>query len=101
MLTVPDGEGNFVPFLAKSVTPNDDFTEWNIELREGIKFHDGSSLTAEVVKNNLDAYRNDYPGRTSLLFGFVLQDIADVSVVDPLNVKVTTARPWAAFPSFL
>ena len=100
-LTVPDGEGNFVPFLAKSLTPNDDFTEWNIELREGIKFHDGTDLTAEVVKNNLDAYRNQYPGRTSLLFQFVLQDINDVSVVDPLNVKVTTGRPWASFPSFL
>jgi peptide/nickel transport system substrate-binding protein len=100
-LTVPDGEGNFVPFLAKSVTPNDDFTEWNIELREGIKFHDGTDLTAEVVKNNLDAYRNQYPGRTSLLFQFVLADISDVSAVDPLNVKVTTSRPWASFPSFL
>jgi peptide/nickel transport system substrate-binding protein len=100
-LTVPDGEGNFVPFLAKALTPNDDFTEWNIELREGIKFHDGTDLTAEVVKNNLDAYRNEYPGRTSLLFQFVLQDITGVEVVDPLNVKVTTGRPWASFPSFL
>jgi peptide/nickel transport system substrate-binding protein len=100
-LTVPDGDGNFVPFLAKAVTPNDDFTEWNIELREGIKFHDGTDLTAEVVKNNIDAFRNEYPGRTSLLFQFVLQDVSAVDVVDPLNVKVTTGRPWASFPSFL
>jgi peptide/nickel transport system substrate-binding protein len=100
-LTVPDSEGTFVPFLAQSVTPNDDYTEWTIELREGVKFHDGSDLTAEVVKNNLDAYRNVYPGRTSLLFGSVLQDISAVDVVDPLNVKVTTKRPWASFPSFL
>jgi peptide/nickel transport system substrate-binding protein len=100
-LTAPDGDGNFVPFLAQSVTPNDDFTEWTIELREGIKFHDGSDLTAEVVKNNLDAYRNQYPGRTSLLFQFVLQDISEVTVDDPLNVRVTMARPWASFPSFL
>lgn len=100
-LTVPDGEGNFVPFLAESVEPNDDFTQWTIGLREGIKFHDGSDLTAEVVKNNLDAYRNQYPGRTSLLFQFVLQDITAVDVVDPLTVQVTTGRPWASFPSFL
>jgi peptide/nickel transport system substrate-binding protein len=100
-LTVPDGDGNFVPFLAKSVTPNDDYTEWTIEVRDGVKFSDGSDLTSEVVKNNLDAYRNEYPGRTSLLFQFVLQDITDVSVVDPLTVKVTTGRPWASFPSFL
>jgi peptide/nickel transport system substrate-binding protein len=100
-LTVPDGDGNFVPFLAESVEPNDDYTEWTIKVRDGVKFSDGSDLTSEVVKNNLDAYRNQYPGRTSLLFQFVLQDITDVSVVDPLSVKVTTGRPWASFPSFL
>src|SRR5690606_14591323 len=47
-LTVPNAEGGYSPYLAKSITPNDDYTEWNIELREGIKFHDGSDLTAEV-----------------------------------------------------
>ena len=70
-LTVPNGEGEFVPFLAEAVTSNPDFTEWTITLRPGITFHDGSPLTAEVVKNNLDAYRGQYPGRTSLLFQFV------------------------------
>jgi peptide/nickel transport system substrate-binding protein len=100
-LTVPDGDGNFVPFLAESVEPNDDYTEWTIKVRDGVKFSDGSDLTSEVVKNNLDAYRNQYPGRTSLLFQFVLQDITAVDVVDPLTVKVTTGRPWASFPSFL
>ena len=100
-LTVPNGDGEFVPFLAEAVTPNSDFTEWTIALRPGITFHDGSPLTAEVVKNNLDAYRGQYPGRTSLLFQFVLANIAAVDVVDPLTVRVTTDRPWSSFPSFL
>lgn len=34
-LTVPDGDGEFVPFLAESVTSNPDFTEWTIRLRRG------------------------------------------------------------------
>jgi peptide/nickel transport system substrate-binding protein len=100
-LTVPNGDGGFVPFLAESVTSNPEYTEWSIKLREGVTFHDGSPLTAEVVKNNLDAYRGQYPGRTALLFIFVLQDIATTEVVDPLTVKVTTTRPWPSFPSFL
>jgi peptide/nickel transport system substrate-binding protein len=100
-LTVPNGNGEFVPFLAESVAPNAEFTEWTITLRDGITFHDGSPLTAEVVKNNLDAYRGQYPTRTSLLFIFVLKDIAATQVVDPLTVKVTTTRPWPSFPSFL
>jgi peptide/nickel transport system substrate-binding protein len=56
-LTVPTGDGSFAPFLAESVTPNADYTQWTITLRPGVTFHDGSPLTAEVVKNNLDAYR--------------------------------------------
>lgn len=100
-LTVPNDKGEFEPFLAKAVTPNDDFTEWTIELREGVKFHDGTDLTAEVVKNNLDAYRGQYEGRNSLLFVFVLQDIQDVTVADPLTVKVSMKRPWVSFDAHL
>jgi peptide/nickel transport system substrate-binding protein len=100
-LTVPNAEGGYSPYLAESVTPNEDNTQWDIVLRDGIEFHDGTPLTAEVVKNNLDAYRGKYPGRPSTLFLFILGDIAQTEVIDPLTVRVTTARPWVSFPSFL
>jgi peptide/nickel transport system substrate-binding protein len=100
-LTVPTGTGEFAPFLAQSVTPNADYTEWTIALRPGVKFHDGTDLTAEVVKNNLDAYRGQYPGRSALLLLFVFANVAATEVVDPLTVKVTTRTPWSSFPSFL
>ncbi|CAN5675563.1 ABC transporter substrate-binding protein [soil metagenome] len=100
-LTVPNEAGEYVPYLAKAITHNDAYTEWNIELREGIKFHDGSDLNAEVVKNNLDAYRGTYEGRSSLLFSFVLKNVKAVDAVDDMNVKVTTTKPWVAFPSYL
>ncbi|MCO5319141.1 MAG: ABC transporter substrate-binding protein [Microthrixaceae bacterium] len=97
-LTAPNADGEIVPFLAESVEPNADSTEFTIKLREGVKFHDGSDLTAEVVKNNLDAYRGEYPARQPLLFRFVFEDVASVDVVDDLTVKVTTSVPWPAFP---
>jgi peptide/nickel transport system substrate-binding protein len=100
-LTVPNAEGEFVPYLAKSVEPNDDFTEWDITVREGIQFHDGSDLDAEVVKNNIDAYRGEYEGRSSLLFAFVLQNITETEVVDDLTTRVTMEVPWPAFPAYL
>lgn len=100
-LTIPDERGELVPFLADSLTPNDDFTEWDIELREGVTFHDGTDLDAEVVKNNLDAYRGAYPGRLSLLFSFVYDNIADVEVTGPLSLKVTTHSPWSSLPQAL
>lgn len=100
-LTVPNAAGEYVPYLAQSVTPNDDFTSWTIKLRPDISFHDGSPLDATVVKNNLDAYRGQYPGRSSLLFAFILSDVSDTKVVDPLTVEVTTKRPWVSFPAYL
>ena len=100
-LTTINSEGEAEPFLAESVEPSDDFTEWTITLREGITFHDGTPLDATVVKNNLDAYRGQYEGRNSLLFLFVLQDITSVDVVDDLTVSVKMGRPWVSFDSFL
>ena len=100
-LTAPNAEGEYVPYLARSVDPNDDFTEWTITLRDGVTFHDGSDLTAEVVKNNLDAYRGQYEGRSPLLFVFVLDNIDTVEVTGDLEVTVTTKVPWVAFPAFL
>jgi peptide/nickel transport system substrate-binding protein len=100
-LTAPDENGEIQPFLAESVESNDDATVWTITLRDNITFHDGSDLTAEVVKNNIDAYRGTYEGRSPLLFTFVLSDIESVEVADPKTVTVTMKRPWVAFPWFL
>ena len=33
-------DGDVVPYLAESITPNADFTEWTLKLREGVTFHD-------------------------------------------------------------
>ena len=100
-LTQPNEDGEFVPYLAKSITHNDTFDTWTIDLREGIKFHDGSDLTAEVVKNNIDAYRGAYPNRKPLLFTFEFSGVKDVTVTGPLQVTVTTKTPWSAFPAHL
>ena len=100
-LTRPNAEGEAEPWLAESVEPNDDFTQWTITLRDGVTFHDGSPLTAEVVKNNLDAYRGQYPTRHPDLFIFVFEPIQSVDVVDPLTVSVTMKQPWVSFDSQL
>jgi peptide/nickel transport system substrate-binding protein len=101
-LTVPDDKGNFVPYLAKSVGHSADFTVWTIGLRDGIKFSDGSALDAQVVKNNLDAYRGAYPARHPILFSLVFGPyVKSVDVVDPLTVQVTVNQAWPAFPSYL
>ena len=67
------GEMVLIPDLAtKLPEPNDDFTEWTVELREGVKWENGDPVTPEEVaygiKRSFDrasfpegaAYSNDY-----------------------------------------
>jgi peptide/nickel transport system substrate-binding protein len=94
-LMIIDDDGTPQPFLAETVQPNLDFTEWRIRLQDGIRFHDGTPLTAEAVKAGLDAHRQ------SALTGAVLDYVSDVQVDDELTVVVTMAEPWATFPYLL
>lgn len=100
-LTLPNAEGEFKPFLAESIEPNDDFTEWDVTLRSGISFHDDSPLTAQVVKNNLDAFIGKYPTRNSLLFRFLFEPMDRVDVTGELTLTITTSIPWPALPAAL
>ncbi len=43
------------PFLAESITPNEQFTVWTIKIRDGIVFHDGTPVDADAVMFNLQA----------------------------------------------
>ena len=72
--------------LAETWEVSDDGLVYTFHLRDGVTFHDGTPLDAEVVKNNLDAYRGQYPGRTSLLFQFVF------SHVPPRQIRSTLHR---------
>ncbi len=47
-LLTPDADGQLGPGLAESLTQVDE-TTWEAKLRKGVKFHDGSELTAEDV----------------------------------------------------
>jgi peptide/nickel transport system substrate-binding protein len=94
-LTVPTNDPNvYAPYLAKSVTPNDDYTQWTIELRDGITFQDGTPLDAAAVKKNIDAWTQ------GVLLGFVFKNIASTAVQGN-SVVVTTKVPWVAFPAYL
>jgi len=108
-LVVPNAEGGYSPYLAQSVEPNPDFTEWTIRLRDGVTFTNGEKLDAKLVRDNLDAYRgapsygddNEPNPRSALLMPFFFRDVADVIATDDMTVTVKTTRPWVAFPATL
>ena len=94
-LVVPNTKNVMVPYLAESVEPNADNTVWTIKLRDGVKFHDGTPLTADAVKQNVEAWR------TGQLYSSIYKDVTDVTVVDPLTLTITVGRPWVAFDGYL
>jgi peptide/nickel transport system substrate-binding protein len=94
-ITYPTSKGTVVPYLAKSVTPNADYSEWTITLRDGIKFHDGTPLDAAALKLNMDKWKE------GILLQFVFSNMGSIDVVDNLTVKVTMKKPWIAFPWYL
>jgi len=75
------------PRLARSWTVKDNRV-WEFKLRQGVKHHDGTPLTAEDVKYSLDIYRRDGSLRKANTEGII-----DVEAVDPQTVRITTDGP--------
>jgi len=88
------GDGSIVPGLAESWDISEDGKTYTFHLHDGVKFHDGSTMDAEDVKFSLDRARAaDSANAQKALFA----DIAEVTVVDPLTVKVSLAEPNGSF----
>jgi peptide/nickel transport system substrate-binding protein len=87
-------DGSVVPGLAKSWDISEDGTRYTFNLNDGVKFHDGTTMDAEDVKFSLDRARAE--GSTNAQKG-LFSGITDVTVVDPLTVKVTLAQANGSF----
>ncbi len=53
------------PWLAESWEANEDSTVWTIKIREGVKFSNGTDMTASKVKESLDSVREQGPNGSS------------------------------------
>jgi peptide/nickel transport system substrate-binding protein len=86
-----DSDSRIIPGLAESWRLVDP-TTWEFKLRKGVKFHDGSDLTAEDVAFSLDrpAQVPNSPGP----FTLYTKQIAGKEVVDPLTIRLKTPAPY-------
>jgi peptide/nickel transport system substrate-binding protein len=91
-------DGQVYPYLAESIEPNDDLSEWTVTLRDGINFHDGTPLNAEVMKTIFDDYL-DVEGAVGL--PALMSEIEEVRVDDELTYTYVLARGIAPFPDIL
>lgn len=94
-LTQVDADAKLIPWLAESWRTIDD-TTWEFKLRRGVRFHDGSELTAEDVVFSLDrpmTFSNRPGGFQSYVKSIVAKEI-----IDPYTLRLRTATPYALLP---
>jgi peptide/nickel transport system substrate-binding protein len=86
-----DADGHLIPGLATSWRAVDP-TTWEFKLRHGVKFHDGSEMTAQDVVFSLDrpATLTNSPGP----FTSYTKQIVSKQIVDPYTVRLKTATPY-------
>lgn len=92
-----DQNMNLYPRLAQSWTANGN--TWTIKLRPGVKFSDGTPLTADDVVFSLNRV-SLVPNSPSRYTGY-LQHFKSAEAIDPLTVKITTSQPSPLLPNGL
>lgn len=87
----------FENWLAEYIKPvSEDRRVWEIKLKEGIRWHDGTPLTAEDVAFTFHYYREGPSNRWTHHCSAV-PGMEEVTVVDKLTVRVTSAKPMPNF----
>lgn len=79
-----------VPDLAESWTKSDDGLKWTFNLRQDVKFHDGTTFDAEAVKFNIDRILDPALGSPNRS---LFTSISEVNVIDPFTVEIVTKEP--------
>ena len=84
-LVKPDSSGELQPAIASDYSISEDATTYTFTLREGVKFHDGSMVTAEDVKYSIDRCADTTNGEPLVE---AYSNIKSVNIVDEKTVEV-------------
>lgn len=85
-LVKPDENGNLICAVASDYKISEDFLVYTFTLRDNVKFHNGSVVTAEDVKYSLERVSGLLDG-TPLIS--TLKTIQSVDIIDEKTVQVT------------
>ena len=96
-----DSKLQLQPRLAESWKPNSDGSVWTFKIRQGVKFHDGSTMTAEDVASSINALSDPKNGSNALstFAGVLSKDSAKAT--DASTVQFELDAPNGNFPYML
>ena len=97
-LTEIEKDSELVGELAESWESSADATEWRFNLRKGVTFHNGKTMTSADVIWSLNLHRGE--GSTSGAAGLT-GDIVDITADGPDAIVVTLSKPNADLPYLL
>ena len=85
-------DGQVIPTIAADVaTPNEDFTEWTIPIREGLKWSDGETLDANDVAFTINMILTEESITDNALYNSIFES---VELIDDYTLKVTCKEPY-------
>jgi peptide/nickel transport system substrate-binding protein len=92
-----DASGQLQPWLAESISSNEDFTVWTMTLRPDVTFHNGVPLTAQTIADMfpIQAAGTVAAGQVSA------SNLASVEATGDLEVTYTMSAANSAFPAYL
>ncbi|MEV2258930.1 ABC transporter substrate-binding protein [Streptomyces anulatus] len=85
------------PGLARKES-HPDPTTWVYDLREGVRFHDGRTMSADDVVHSLGRQRNP---DNAAAWAQVFQNVTAITRTGPLQVTVKLRKPDSQFPQYM
>ena len=96
LLIRQDAQQKYIPGLALEWNNLDDKT-WEIKLRKGVKWHDGSPFTADDVLFNVERAKAGIPGSPTTPTRNFLLGGKEWKMIDDHTLQVVTEAPHATF----
>lgn len=97
-LMKPTSTGDLIPAVAESYTVSDDRMTYTFTLREGVKFHNGETVTVEDVIYSIERCADTSEGAPLVEAFSVIQK---VEATDDHTVAITISEPSNEFISYM
>ncbi len=100
-LCFPRPDFSLEPMLATNWQAGATPKEWTFQLREGVKFHDGSTMSADDVVATFDRLTNPASESAALATFRGILSYQQVEKIDDKTVRFHLDRPYVDFPGLV